>query len=299
MRLCKIHITWVYIAVIAMTHRHKIGFSCFTSQFSACYYSKLSRKSFSQGSFCMSGHNKWSTIKHKKGAADAKRGKVFTKIIKEISVAAKLGGGDPAANPRLRTAIDKAKGENMPKDNIERAIKKGAGGMEGVNYEETTYEGYGPGGVAVLVEVMTDNRNRTVSDVRSIFTKCNGNMGETGCVSWIFSKKGLILFPKNVDFDKLLESAIEAGADDVAEQDEQFEVTTDPSSFMEVRDALTNAGFKFESAEITMIPQTQVKLEGKQAESMLKMMDKLEDNDDVQNVYANFDISMEEMEKLM
>lgn len=247
----------------------------------------------------MSGHNKWSTIKHKKGAADAKRGKVFTKIIKEISVAAKLGGGDPAANPRLRTAIDKAKGENMPKDNIERAIKKGAGGMEGVNYEETTYEGYGPGGVAVLVEVMTDNRNRTVSDVRSIFTKCNGNMGETGCVSWIFAKKGLILFPKNVDFDKLFEAAIEAGADDVAEQDEQFEVMTDPSSFIEVRDALTNAGFKFESAEITMIPQTQVKLEGKQAESMLKMMDKLEDNDDVQNVYANFDISMEEMEKLM
>lgn len=251
------------------------------------------------GEFCMSGHNKWSTIKHKKGAADAKRGKIFTKIIKEISVAAKLGGGDPAANPRLRTAIDKAKGENMPKDNIERAIKKGAGGMEGVNYEEINYEGYGPGGVAVLVEVLTDNRNRTVSDVRSIFTKSNGNMGETGCVSWIFDKKGLILFPKNVDFDKLFEAAIEAGADDVAEQDEQFEVTTDPSSFIEVRDALTAAGFTFESAEITMIPQTQVKLEGKQAESMLKMMDKLEDNDDVQNVYANFDISMEEMEKLM
>ncbi|NVN98678.1 MAG: YebC/PmpR family DNA-binding transcriptional regulator [Geobacteraceae bacterium] len=247
----------------------------------------------------MSGHNKWSTIKHKKGAADAKRGKVFTKIIKEISVAAKLGGSDPAANPRLRTAIDKAKGENMPKDNIERAIKKGAGEMDGVNYEEIVYEGYGPAGVAVLVEVMTDNRNRTVSDVRSIFSKCNGNMGETGCVSWIFDKKGLILFPKSIDFDKLFEAAIEAGADDVAEQDEQFEVTTEPAAFMEVRDALTAAGFKFESAEITMIPQTMVKLEGKQAESMLKMMDKLEDNDDVQNVYANFDISMEEMEKMM
>lgn len=247
----------------------------------------------------MSGHNKWSTIKHKKGAADAKRGKIFTKIIKEISVAAKLGGGDPASNPRLRTAIDKAKGENMPKDNIERAIKKGTGGMEGVTYEETIYEGYGPGGVAVLVEVMTDNRNRTVSDIRSIFTKCNGNMGETGCVSWIFAQKGLILFPKSVDFDKLFEAAIEAGADDVTEQDDQFEVTTDPASFIEVRDALTNAGFNFESAEITMIPQTQIKLEGKQAESMLKMMDRLEDNDDVQNVYANFDISMEEMEKLM
>jgi len=247
----------------------------------------------------MSGHNKWSTIKHKKGAADAKRGKVFTKIIKEISVAAKLGGGDPAANPRLRTAIDKAKGENMPKDNIERAIKKGTGEMEGVNYEEITYEGYGPGGVAVLVEVMTDNRNRTVSEVRSTFTKCNGNMGETGCVAWIFDKKGLITYPKSVDFDKLFEAAIEAGAEDVAEQDEQIEVTTDPSSFIEVRDALNGAGFRFENAEVTMIPQTQIKLEGKQAESMLKMIDRLEDNDDVQNVYANFDISMEEMEKLM
>lgn len=247
----------------------------------------------------MSGHNKWSTIKHKKGAADAKRGKVFTKIIKEISVAAKIGGGDPAANPRLRTAIDKAKGENMPKDNIERAIKKGAGGMEGVNYEEINYEGYGPGGVAVLVEVMTDNRNRTVSDVRSIFTKCNGNMGETGCVSWIFDKKGLITYPKTVEFDKLFDAALEAGADDVSEQDEQFEVITDPANFMEVRDALAAAGFKFESGEVTMIPQTMVKLEGKQAESMLKMIDRLEDNDDVQNVYANFDISIEEMEKLM
>lgn len=247
----------------------------------------------------MSGHNKWSTIKHKKGAADAKRGKIFTKIIKEICVAAKLGGSDPSANPRLRTAIDKAKGENMPKDNIERAIKKGAGEMEGVNYEEITYEGYGPGGVAVLVEVMTDNRNRTVSDVRSIFTKCNGNMGETGCVAWMFDKKGLIVFPKSVDFEKLFEAAIEAGADDVVEQDEQFEVVTDPAAFIEVRDALTAAGFKFESAETTMIPQTMVKLEGKQAESMLKMIDRLEDNDDVQNVYANFDISMEEMEKLM
>jgi YebC/PmpR family DNA-binding regulatory protein len=247
----------------------------------------------------MSGHNKWSTIKHKKGAADAKRGKIFTKIIKEICVAAKLGGSDPSANPRLRTAIDKAKGENMPKDNIERAIKKGAGEMEGVNYEEITYEGYGPGGVAVLVEVMTDNRNRTVSDVRSTFTKCNGNMGETGCVAWMFDKKGLIVFPRSVDFEKLFEAAIEAGADDVAEQDEQFEVVTDPAAFIEVRDALTAAGFKFESAETTMIPQTMVKLEGKQAESMLKMIDKLEDNDDVQNVYANFDISIEEMEKLM
>ena len=247
----------------------------------------------------MSGHNKWSTIKHKKGAADAKRGKVFTKIIKEISVAAKLGGGDPTGNPRLRTAIDKAKAENMPKDNIERAIKKGTGGMEGVTYEEIVYEGYGPGGVAVLVEVMTDNRNRSVSDVRSIFTKCNGNMGEAGCVAWMFEKKGLLVFPKSVDFDALFEKALELGADDVADEEEQIEVMTDPSAFIEVRDALEAAGFRPDSAEVTMIPQTMIKLDGKNAENMLKLMDRLEDNDDVQNVYANFDISAEEMEKMM
>jgi len=247
----------------------------------------------------MSGHNKWSTIKHKKGAADAKRGKVFTKIIKELTVAAKMGGADPDANPRLRTAIDKAKSENMPKDNIERAVKKGSGGLDGVNYEETTYEGYGPGGVAVLVEVMTDNRNRTVSDVRSIFSKCNGNMGEAGCVAWLFDKKGLIVYSKDIDFDSLFEAALEVGADDVSAEEGQIEVVTDPSSFIEVREALEKAGFKYESAEVTMIPQTMVKLDGKQAENMLKLMDRLEDNDDVQNVYANFDISDEEMEKMM
>lgn len=247
----------------------------------------------------MSGHNKWSTIKHKKGAADAKRGKIFTKLIKELTVAAKMGGSDPDGNPRLRTAIDKAKSENMPKDNIERAIKKGAGEMDGVNYEETTYEGYGPGGVAILVEVMTDNRNRTVSDVRSIFSKCNGNMGEAGCVSWLFDKKGLIVYPKDTDFDALFEAALEAGAEDVADEEGQIEVITDPSAFMEVRDALDKGGFKHDSAEVTMIPQTMVKLEGKQAESMLKLMERLEDNDDVQNVYANFDISEEEIEKMM
>lgn len=247
----------------------------------------------------MSGHNKWSTIKHKKGAADAKRGKIFTKLIKEITVAAKIGGADPNGNPRLRTAIDKAKAENMPKDNVERAIKKGAGGLEGTTYEETTYEGYGPGGVAVLVEVMTDNRNRTVSDVRSIFSKCNGNMGESGCVSWLFDKKGLIVFPKSTDFDKLFEAALEAGADDVSDEEDQIEVLTDPAAFIEVRESLEKAGFKYESAEVTMIPQTMVKLEGKPAESMLKLMERLEDNDDVQNVYANFDISQEEMERMM
>ncbi len=247
----------------------------------------------------MSGHNKWSTIKHKKGAADAKRGKIFTKIIKEISVAAKLGGGDPSGNPRLRTAIDKAKSENMPKDNVERAIKKGTGGMEGVVYEEIVYEGYGPGGVAVLVEVLTDNRNRSVSDIRSIFSKCNGNMGEAGCVAWMFDKKGLIIFPKSVDFDKLFEAAIEAGADDVVDEEEQIEVLTDPSAFLSVRDALESAGFKPDSAEVTSIPQTMIKLDGKNAENMLKLMDRMEDNDDVQNVYANFDISAEDMDKMM
>ena len=247
----------------------------------------------------MSGHNKWSTIKHKKGAADAKRGKVFTKLIKEITVAAKIGGGDPDGNPRLRAAIDKAKSENMPKENIERAIKKGTGELEGVNYDEITYEGYGPGGVAVLVEVMTDNRNRTVSEVRSIFTKCNGNMGESGCVAWMFDKKGLIIYPKTTDFDQLFEVALEAGAEDVSDQEEQFEVITDQGNFIEVRESLEKAGFKHESADITMIPQTMIKLEGKQAEGMLKLMDRLEDNDDVQNVYANFDISAEEMERMM
>jgi YebC/PmpR family DNA-binding regulatory protein len=247
----------------------------------------------------MSGHNKWSTIKHKKGAADAKRGQVFTKLIKEITVAARLGGGDPEGNARLRAAMDKAKAENMPKDNIERAIKKGTGELEGVTYEEINYEGYGPGGVAVLVEVMTDNRNRSVSDIRSIFTKCNGNMGETGCVSWMFDKKGLIVFPKAVDFDKLFEASLEAGADDVTDEGEQIEVITDPINFIEVRESLVKAGFKSDSAEVTMIPQTMVKLEGKQAENMLKLMDRLEDNDDVQNVYANFDISSEEMERMM
>ena len=247
----------------------------------------------------MSGHNKWSTIRHKKGAADAKRGKIFTKLIKEITVAARLGGADPDGNPRLRAVIDKAKSENMPKDNIERAIKKGTGDLDGVSYEEINYEGYGPGGVAVLVEVMTDNRNRSVSDIRSIFTKCNGNMGETGCVSWMFDKKGLIVFSKPNDFDRLFEAALEAGAEDVTDEGEQYEVLTDPLSFIEVREALVEAGLKFESADITMIPQTLVKLEGKNAENMLKLMDRLEDNDDVQNVYANFDISAEEMERMM
>lgn len=247
----------------------------------------------------MAGHSKWANIKHRKGAQDAKRGKVFTKLIKEITVAAKLGGADPEGNPRLRTAIDKAKGENMPKDSIERAVKKGVGDLDGVNYEEGTFEGYGPGGVAVIVEFMTDNRTRTVADVRHIFTKHNGNLGVNGSVSFLFDRKGLISFTTDKDFDTIFEAALEAGAEDVKDEGDAYEVITDPVNFIEVREALAGAGLEWDNAEITMIPQTMVALEGKQAEQMLKMMDKLEDNDDVQNVYANFDISDDDIEKMM
>jgi YebC/PmpR family DNA-binding regulatory protein len=247
----------------------------------------------------MAGHSKWANIKHRKGAQDAKRGKTFTKLIKEITVAAKISGGDPGANPRLRAAIDKAKGENMPRDTIERAIKKGVGDVDGVNYEEGTFEGYGPGGVAVIVEFMTDNRTRTVADVRHIFSKHNGSLGVNGSVSFLFDRKGLIAFAPDQDFDAIFEAALEAGAEDVKDEGDALEVLTDPASFMEVRDALAEKGLKWEAAEITLIPQTMVALEGKQAEQMLKLMDKLEDNDDVQNVYANFDISEEELDRAM
>ncbi|MCP3177077.1 YebC/PmpR family DNA-binding transcriptional regulator [Desulfuromonas sp. KJ2020] len=247
----------------------------------------------------MAGHSKWANIKHRKGAQDAKRGKVFTKLIKEITVAAKIGGGDIEGNPRLRTAIDKAKSENMPKDTIERAIKKGTGDMDGVNYEEGTFEGYGPGGVAVIVEFMTDNRTRTVADVRHIFNKHNGSLGVSGSVSYLFDRKGLISFPTENDFDTIFEAALEAGAEDVKDEGDSYEVITDPSNFIEVREAIAEKGLKWETAEITMLPQTMVQVEGKQAEQMLKMMDKLEDNDDVQNVYANFDISDEDYASLM
>jgi len=247
----------------------------------------------------MAGHSKWANIKHRKGAQDAKRGKIFTKLIKEITIAAKIGGGDPSANPRLRQAIDKAKGENMPKDTIDRAIKKGTGDLEGVNYEEGIFEGYGPGGVAVIVEFMTDNRTRTVADVRHIFTKHNGSLGVSGSVSFLFDRKGLISFSPEQDFDTIFEAALEAGAEDVKDEGDAFEVITDPTAFIEVREAIAAKELRWETAEITMIPQTMVSLEGKQAEQMLKMMDKLEDNDDVQNVYANFDISDEEIEKVM
>jgi YebC/PmpR family DNA-binding regulatory protein len=247
----------------------------------------------------MSGHSKWSTIKRKKGAADAKRGKTFTKIIKEIMVSARIGGGDINANPRLRSAVLAAKAENMPKDNIERAIKKGTGGLEGVNYEELIYEGYGPGGVAMMLEVLTDNKNRTVADVRHVFSKHSGSLGEGGCVSWMFEKKGLVVIEKSgVDEDRLIEVALDAGALDVKDSDKEFEVTTDPASFEEVKRALEEAGFKSNYADVTMVPQSTVRLTGKEAEQMLKLMEGLEDSDDVQKVYANFDIADEEMERL-
>ncbi len=247
----------------------------------------------------MAGHSKWANIKHRKGAQDAKRGKIFTKLIKEITISARIGGGDASTNPRLRTAIDKAKGENMPKDTIERAIKKGTGDLDGVNYEEGTFEGYGPGGVAVIVEFMTDNRTRTVADVRHIFSKHNGSLGVSGSVAFLFDRKGLISFPTELEFDAIFEAALEAGAEDVKDEGDAYEVITAPADFIEVREALEAKGLKWETAEVTMLPQTMVQLEGKPAEQMLKMMEKLEDNDDVQNVYANFDISSEEIDKIM
>jgi YebC/PmpR family DNA-binding regulatory protein len=247
----------------------------------------------------MAGHSKWANIKHRKGAQDAKRGKVFTKLIKEITISAKIGGGDPAGNPRLRAAVDKAKSENMPKDTIERAIKKGTGDLDSVTYEEGIFEGYGPGGVAVIVEFMTDNRTRTVADVRHIFSKHNGSLGVSGSVSFLFERKGLISFSPDEDFDTIFEAALEAGAEDVKDEGDALEVITDPSDFINVRESLAGRNLQWQTAEIIMLPQTMVKLEGKQAEQMLKLMDKLEDNDDVQNVYANFDISDEDIEKVM
>ncbi len=240
----------------------------------------------------MSGHSKWSTIKHKKGATDAKRGKIFTKLIKEITVAARMGGGgDPASNPRLRTAIQAAKNENMPKDNIERAIKKGTGELEGVNYEESVYEGYGPGGAAVLVESLTDNKNRAVADIRHIFSKSGGNLGENGCVAWMFDKKGYINVKKEaVDEEALMETAIDAGAEDVREEENNFEIITDPQDFESVKAAIDTASIPYIEAEITMLPQSNACLEGKEAEQMIRLMEALEDCDDVQKVYTNADI---------
>jgi YebC/PmpR family DNA-binding regulatory protein len=244
----------------------------------------------------MSGHNKWSTIKHKKGAADAKRGKLFSKVIKEITIAARFGGGDPDGNPRLRTALNAARAANMPKDNVDRAIKRGTGEIAGVNYEEVTYEGYGPGGVAVMVETLTDNKNRTVAEIRHIFEKYSGSLGESGCVSWIFAKQGVVeVEGANLDEDEVMEVALESGAQDVKKEGHSYEITTEPADFEAVRAAVEVKGWKIELAEITMIPQNTVKLEGKKAEQMLKMMDALDDNEDMQKVFANFDISEEEM----
>jgi len=249
----------------------------------------------------MSGHSKWSSIKHKKGAADAKRGKIFTKLIKEISVAAKNGGGDSDKNARLRTAILAAKTANMPNDNISRAVKKGTGELgDGANYEEITYEGFGPSKVAVLVDAMTDNKNRTVADLRSLFTRSGGNLGETGSVSWMFTKRGIInILNSSTTEDALMEVAIEAGADDVVIEDTHFVVYTDPNSLDAVRDAIDKKGIKMESAEAAMIPQNTVKVAGDDAESVLKFIEKLEDHDDVQKVHANFDISEEDMTRIM
>lgn len=246
----------------------------------------------------MSGHSKWSTIKRKKGAADAKRGKIFTRLIKEITVAARMGGGDPDGNPRLRTAIVTAKAENMPKDNIERAIKKGTGELEGAVYEEITYEGYGPGGVAVLVDCMTDNRNRTVADVRHFFAKSGGNLGESGCVSWMFDKKGTLVVDKStVDEEKLMDLALEAGAEDVVEEENEFQVLTDPDDFISVKEALESADISFLDASVSMIPKNVVDVaDEKTAKQVLKLLENLEDHEDVQNVHANFDIPDEIME---
>ena len=239
----------------------------------------------------MSGHSKWANIKHRKGAADAKRGKVFTKLIKEITMAARLGGGDANANPRLRAAIIAAKAENMPKDNMERAIKKGTGELEGVTYEENTYEGYGPGGVAILIDSVTDNKNRAVSEIRHALTKHGGNMGESGCVSWMFGKKGYLVIEKGtVEEDALMELALEAGAEDVRDDGDNFEVITAPDSFEAVKAAIDAKAIPYVVAEVSMVPQNLTPVEGETAQKLIRLIDALEDCDDVQKVYNNADL---------
>lgn len=248
----------------------------------------------------MSGHSKWANIKHRKGAADAKRGKIFTRLIKEITVAARMGGGDIEGNPRLRAAVTTAKTVNMPKDNIARAIKKGTGELEGEIYDEILYEGYGPGGVAVLVECMTDNRNRTVADIRHYFAKNNGNLGEFGCVGWMFDKKGVIVVDKGtISEEELMDVTLEAGAEDVVEEESEFQVLTAPENFETVREALETAGIAMSSAEVSMVPQNTVEVtEENVARSLMKLLESLEEHDDVQNVHANFDIDDSLMESL-
>jgi YebC/PmpR family DNA-binding regulatory protein len=246
----------------------------------------------------MSGHSKWSSIKHKKAAKDAKKGRLFTKLIKEITVAARMGGGDINANPRLRTAVLTAKAASMPSDNIDRAIKKGTGELEGVTYEEVSYEGYGPGGTAIIVQALTDNKNRTVSDIRRMFAKHGGNLGESGCVSWMFDKKGLITVDKaQIQEDQLITLALDGGAEDVREEDGAFEIVTRPEDFEAVRDALERAKVPMTGAQVTMIPKNTVNLAGEKAEQTLHLTEELEDHDDVQTVAANFNIPDELVEK--
>jgi YebC/PmpR family DNA-binding regulatory protein len=247
----------------------------------------------------MSGHSKWSTIKRKKGAIDAKRGKIFTKLIREIATAARLSGGEVDANPRLRLAIERARASNMPKDNIERAIKKGLGSTEGESFEEVVYEGYGPGGTAIYIEVLTDNKNRTVGEVRHVLSRFAGNLGASGCVSYLFEKRGLLSFEADgLDTDALLEAALESGAEDAIESETQVDVLTTPGDFETVKAALLERGFVPSQAELSFQPTTTVKLEGSEAETMLRIADALEDLDDVQNVHANFEISDAEMARL-
>lgn len=247
----------------------------------------------------MAGHSKWSSIKHKKAIKDARRGKLFSKLIKEITVAARLGGGDPAANPRLRTAIAAAKSNSMPAENIERAIKKGTGEIEGASYEEIQYEGYGPGGVAILVSAMTDNRNRTVAELRKIFSRHGGNLGETGCVAWMFDRRGVVTVESGAaDEERLMELALEAGAQDVVESDGIFEIITEPEELERVRESIEGAGIAVASAEVRMVPKDTVRLTGAEAEKALRLLEELDDHDDVQNVASNFDISQEDLERL-
>jgi YebC/PmpR family DNA-binding regulatory protein len=247
----------------------------------------------------MSGHSKWSTIKHKKALKDARRGKLFTKLIKDLTIAARMGGSDLSANPRLRTALAAAKAASMSNDTIDRAIKKGAGEMEGVNYEEVIYEGHGPGGVAIMLQVLTDNKNRTVSEIRHAFSKYGGNLGTPNSVAWMFTKKGIITIDRaQTDEDRLMELALDAGAEDVSSGDDTFEVVVPPEDFDTVREALEKAGLALASAEVTMVPQNTVSLAGKEAEQTLKLLEVLEEQDDVQTVSANFEIAQEEAERL-
>ncbi len=246
----------------------------------------------------MSGHSKWSTIKHKKGRADAKRGKLFTKVIREITVSAREGGGDPDANPRLRAAVAAAKTANMPADNIKRALQRGTGELPGTSYEEMSFEGYGPGGVAVMLEILTDNRNRTTPEIRHLFSKHGGNLGENGCVSWLFTRKGTILVARSDDLDEdtMMEVALEAGAEDLDTDDPDFfQITTAPDDLHRVRDALEEQGVAVDNAEFSMDPSSTTQLEGKPAQQMLRLMEAFDDHDDVQNVWANFDIDDETM----